>query len=241
MTWAEGPLLAFDLETTGVDVENDRLVTASVVEIQPGRAPVTRTWLADPGIAIPAEATAVHGISTEHARCHGHPIAGVVEQVHAALAASWRGEVPLVGFNAAFDVSLLDREVARHHTGAVAVTGSVVDPLVIDRGVDRYRPGRRTLAALCAHYGIALTRAHTADADALAAARLAWKLARAYPEQVGDLPVALLHEKQQTWHRDWAFGFADYLHRRGNTDRAVELRRTAEGWPLRPRPIPSLP
>lgn len=72
MSWISGPLLAFDLETTGTDVETDRIVTAAVVRLEAdGSVSRERTWLLDPGVAIPEQASAIHGISTERARAHG--------------------------------------------------------------------------------------------------------------------------------------------------------------------------
>ncbi len=71
MTWNAGPFLAFDTETTGVDVENDRVVTACLIKIVPGQLAETRNWLIDPGVEIPEAATAVHGVDTEKARNDG--------------------------------------------------------------------------------------------------------------------------------------------------------------------------
>lgn len=72
MSWISGPLLAFDLETTGTDVETDRIVTAAVVRLEAdGSVSAELTWLLDPGVAIPEQASAIHGISTERAREHG--------------------------------------------------------------------------------------------------------------------------------------------------------------------------
>src|SRR5699024_7823162 len=48
MSWSSGPLLGFDTETTGVDPENDRLVTAALVLRADGRT-TTRGWIVDPG------------------------------------------------------------------------------------------------------------------------------------------------------------------------------------------------
>lgn len=233
--WADGPLLAFDLETTGLDVESDRIVTAAVISIEPGGKPEVETWLADPGIDIPAAAAEVHGITTERARAQGDPAAQVVEQVHAALSERWNDTTPAICFNGSYDLSLLDRELHRHHAAELTLRGPVVDPLVIDRRVDRYRPGKRQLAAMCEHYGLNLDEAHTSHADALAAARLAWKLAKRYPDEVGTVPLAQLHDQQADWYREWALDFADYLGRRGNSERAEEVRGSAEAWPLRER------
>ena len=72
MTWMNGLRATFDLETTGVDVTTARIVTASLILLDPQGNVVRRgEWLADPGVEIPAGAAAVHGITTEYAREHG--------------------------------------------------------------------------------------------------------------------------------------------------------------------------
>ncbi|WP_263246980.1 exonuclease domain-containing protein [Saccharopolyspora rosea] len=248
-TWADGSLLAFDLETTGTDTAVDRVVTATVVSIRPGREPITRTWLADPGVEIPAESTEIHGISTEHARQHGRPAADVVAEVAAALAEEWSPDTPLCVFNAVFDLSMLHAELRRHHGRDLELGGPVVDPLCIDRHVDRYRKGKRTLGALCEHHRVRHDGAHTSTGDALAAARVAWRLARDYPAEVGQVPLDVLHTRQIEWHRTRTLGFADYLERQGRraadpaeaaelARRAAGVRMEADHWPLRTEPLP---
>lgn len=247
--WAEGSLLAFDLETTGTDTATDRLVTAAVIAIRPGQQPVTRTWLADPGVEIPEEAAAVHGISTEHAREHGQDAASVVAEVAEALA-EWGAETPLIAFRATFDLSLLHAELRRHHGREWDVAGPVVDPFCIDRAVDRYRKGKRTLSALCEHYEVRLDDAHTSAGDALATARLAWKLAKTHPDQVGTVPLATLHDQQVGWWRTQTESFADYLQRQSGKatdpaeaqrlrERAAGVREEADAWPLQRLPQPT--
>lgn len=61
-------LAVFDLETTGVDVTSARIVTAFVGVLSvDGTLISSRSWLADPGVEIPAGAAAIHGITTERA------------------------------------------------------------------------------------------------------------------------------------------------------------------------------
>ena len=82
MSWIDDPWMGFDTETTGVRALKDRLVTAALVLRIDGasyRSGVSApdqvaTWLTDPGIEIPEQATAVHGITTEQARRDGRPI-----------------------------------------------------------------------------------------------------------------------------------------------------------------------
>lgn len=67
-----GPLAAFDTETTGVDVETDRIVSAAVVvQDAPGARPRVSRWLVNPGVPVPEGATAVHGLTDEHLQRNG--------------------------------------------------------------------------------------------------------------------------------------------------------------------------
>jgi len=59
------PLAFIDLETTGIDVTNDRIVEIAVVKIYPDGKEEVRCRRVNPTIPIPKEATAVHGITDE--------------------------------------------------------------------------------------------------------------------------------------------------------------------------------
>lgn len=232
--WHTGTLVGFDLETTGTDPLTARAVTAAVVYVRPdGTAdPRSQRWLIDPGIRIPEQATAVHGITTEHARANGIPVGQAVLQIAAALQSAWTARCPIVVFNAAYDLTLLDASLARHGLPRLAErlgwpTAVIVDPLVIDRAVDRYRRGKRTLQAAAAHYGVTATDAHSADGDAVAACLVARAIAAGYPE-VGNAPADALHRQQAEWSRMWAAHFQAYLRSRGSADAVIDGT-----WPLR--------
>lgn len=237
MSWHTGRLAAFDIETTGTDTENDRIVTASVSLVGNGMDTVSRNWLVDPGVEIPAEATAVHRITTEMARTEGQPAAEAVSQITLLLAEQLAQDIPVIAFNARFDLTILDREARRYGLEPlVEMIGGpdamlVIDPYVLDKNYNMYRSGKRTLSILCQAYGITLDDAHTADADALAAARLAWKLANLAEElQQFDLPS--LHEHQIEWARSQAAELQSYFESKGRNERI-------EGaWPI--VPVPSL-
>ncbi|RXR27394.1 DNA polymerase III subunit epsilon [Oerskovia turbata] len=212
MSWTTGPLLGFDTETTGVDVTNDRIVTAALVRRVPGRSTEVRTWLVDPGVPIPAEAAAIHGISTEHAVTHGVAPGPALEEIASLIAADLAIGVPVVAFNAAFDLSLLDAELARH---ALPTLGErlggevtpVIDPLVLDRSLDRFRKGKRKLGDLCAHYGVTDGgNLHTADVDVLATLDVLEAMTRVFPE-LAEQDLGSLHRHQITAHRAWAENF----------------------------------
>lgn len=237
VTWHDGRLAAFDIETTGTDIESDRIVTAAVSLVGGGEDRVSFDWLVDPGVEIPAEATAVHGVTTERARSEGVPADQAVEELTALLAGQLADDVPVVAFNARFDLTILDREARRHGVEPLVerVGGTdgllVIDPYVLDKHVNRFRKGRRTLTVLCEAYGIPLTEAHAAGADALAAARLAWKLGRLYSE-LGETELFDLHESQVAWAAEQAASLQAFFAGQGRTE-TVE-----PAWPIvPPRPL----
>lgn len=235
MSWHNGPMVAFDTETTGTDPLEARVVSACVAHCRAGATPEVRSWLVDPGVEIPAEATAVHGISTEMARRDGEPPPAVLSALAAALVATWRSGRPTIVMNAAYDLTVLERELERHRLPSLGerLEGDamlVVDPLVIDRHVDRFRPGKKRLTDLCEAYSVLLDDAHTADGDALATARVAWRMATRFPQQLGD-DLTALHEAQLDWHRQWADRFEPWL--RENVDPEAVIERD---WPVRPSP-----
>lgn len=236
MSWTSGPLVAFDLETTGTDIESDRIVTAAVVAVDADeRPPEARTWLLDPGVTIPRQASAIHGISTEHARRHGVAAAPAIEEITATVAEVLNSGTPLVVMNARYDLSLLDRECRRHGIEPLAKRlpgGSslspVIDPLVLDKHVDRYRKGSRNLQALCEHYGVPLNDAHNAVADAVAAARAARSMGIKH-SVIGTLGPAELHDLQVRAAAEQAASLQRYLRRTSNPEATIE-----SAWPVVP-------
>ncbi|WP_460773976.1 exonuclease domain-containing protein [Microbacterium sp. GXF7504] len=218
----------FDLETTGVDVTTDRIVTAHVGLLdEHGRVVRAQGWLADPGVDIPEGATAVHGITGEHARMHGRPAAEVVAEVVAALRELLDAGIPVVAYNAPYDFSLLKHEAIRHGVPPILSPAPVFDPLVVDKRLDRYRRGKRTLEVVAAHYAVVLEGAHDAAADAVAAGRLAQALACRFP-----LPATAheLHVQQVAWAREQAESLTEYFVRIGRIDPAEVLDGS---WPIR--------
>ncbi|MGW0552326.1 exonuclease domain-containing protein [Streptomyces altiplanensis] len=235
MSWHLGRLCGFDLETTGTDVEQDRIVTACVVEVGGDQPVQSGNWLADPGIDIPDGAAKVHGITTEHARAAGQPAREAVEEVVAALAQVVLLGTPLVIMNAAYDLTLLDREARRHGvqplTDIVGDELIVIDPRVLDKQISR-RKGGRTLTNLCQHYDVRLDGAHSADADAIAACRVAWRIG-VRNAQLRETPVHELHRQQVAWAKEQGESLAAYFRRTPGKESWADGVRTE--WPLIPR------
>lgn len=222
--WYRGRLAAFDMETTGVDPCEARIVTAAVGVVGGGATPSWRSLLVDPGIEIPAEASAIHGVTTERARAEGTPAMEAVATLAEELADIWHDGMPVVIFNATYDLTVMRSELRRHGLPPLVV-GPVIDPLVLDRGCDRYRKGSRKLDAMCAHYGAKLDQAHDAASDALAAARVAYVLAQRYP-RVAYASLDELQDMQRRWAAEWHTALEA---RKRQSDPAAVVAR---GWPM---------
>lgn len=124
MGWHRELLIGFDLETTGTDPDEARIVTAAVVEFRGGEAVGGREWLADPGIPIPQDAVAVHGITNARAAADGRPAREVVAEIADVLVAHWRAGTPVVAYNAAFHLSMLAARWPRPGSPARSPSGT---------------------------------------------------------------------------------------------------------------------
>jgi DNA polymerase-3 subunit epsilon len=271
MTWHTGRMACFDIESTGVDPHRDRIVTSAVVFVGGGQPTVTREWLLQPTIPIPQGATDIHGITDAHAREHGtDPVAGVAD-IAATLLEATRAGTPVVGHNVVYDLTLLMAEVVRHghdHLAEqLATITPVIDTLVIEKHLDAFRPGKpngrrpdaacgpHTLVECCRLWGVALSEedAHGATADALAAGRLAWRLAT-QPDlfaqfdkrptdriRPADWPLDRLHAWQVETKRAQAESFGAYLVKQGKPDdvsRAWPVQEFPTGWSPEQVPAP---
>lgn len=238
--WYQDPFTVFDLESTGVDTREDRIVTgyAATVRLVDGRREVVpgAQVLINPGIPIPAGASAVHGITDEVVQKKGiTPVDGVYA-IAKALANSLQAHFPIVGFNLSYDFGLLHWELIRNGLPTLgemlgrsrdAGFGPVVDAHVLDKQVDPYRKGPRNLGATAKHYGVQLRDedAHSADADAMAAARVAVRIAKLRPE-IGEMGARQLHLRQKQWRSMQAAGLEAHF-RKTRPDAFVD-----RCWPL---------
>lgn len=229
--WWKRPVLSFDTETTGINVERARLVTWSVTLVDPdGRQLIDDGGTVYPdGFEIPEESSRVHGVDTETARMEGEQLPRALERIigYANLAETMG--VPLLAFNAPFDLTITLRELERAELPVPrsVLRGPVIDPLVIDRAYSR-RKGKRNLTANAEHYGVKLENAHTAAADALAAALVLYRQVERY-EKLQGMGLFDLHRHQAEAYAADKEGFEAYL-RRERKDDSVRLSRE---WPYR--------
>lgn len=237
--WQQMALNIFDAETTGVDPTTDRIVQAAFVQIRPGQRPKVRTWLVNPGIEIPKEASDIHGITTDQAREHGGDPAQMLFELTGLIALDLGAPetIPLVAFNAAFDLTLLEAENTRHgidtlasrlHQGRIR---PVVDPYVLDEQISR-RKGKRTLVDQCRHYTVPHTGAHDAAADALATGRLVPKIMAAAAKNKNNAGIVnysllSLHQAQIGWRAEQCDSLRAYFDREG-----IEHDGVRGDWPV---------
>lgn len=228
MSWHLGRMCGFDLETTGPDPLTARIVTACVVQVGGKQPAQTANWLTDvDGQTIPDEAANIHGVTTARAHADGVDLRQAVEEILGALTQVVLSGVPIVAMNARYDLTLLDREAERYGLDPLPAP-LVIDPFVIDKHVDKYRRGSRKLTALCEHYQVPIGEAHTADADAIAACRVAWRQGTMH-QPLAAMGLEQLHRAQVEWAADQAASLQQYFRKK-------DPAAVVEGaWPLIPR------
>jgi DNA polymerase-3 subunit epsilon len=246
--WFDCRFVSLDLETTDPEPTRARIVTASVLEIGGRRPTVSRSWIVDPDVEIPAGATAVHGITTEQAREVGELAGDAVPAIIDTLAARPDG-CPIVVFNAPYDLTVLDREARRCGVTPLQDRGPLlaIDPLTIDKHIHRYRPGSRKLGPMAEWYRVTTgADGHDADYDARLAAFLARRICRdalvirrddyernplqAEWDRIRCDPAAL-HAAQVRWYGFQARGLAVHFRQQG---KHADADRVREDWPLVP-------
>ncbi len=227
MEWPDSPLVGLDFETTGVDPLSDLPVQVALVwcDGQGGRR--HDCFLVDPEREIPEGAYEVHGISTARARAEGRSLEATAHYLHRHLSQAAARRVPVVAMNASFDVTIAECLFARAGLAPLDWR-AVIDPLVIDRRIDRYRKGKRRLENLCETYGVSLCSAHDAGQDAAAAVSLARAIGRRWPELAG-LEAEELTRLQEGWHKEWAVGFHTWCLEQGRPG----LEESDHLWPVR--------
>lgn len=155
--------VALDLETTGLDPRRDAIVSVAAIPFVDGRPDGGYVTLVDPGRPIPADSTAVHGLTDDAVR--GAPrIDGVLSPLDEVLG----GEV-IVGHSVAFDLAFLGR--ARRTLGLPRLRNRALDTALLAAAL---HPGwrRPTFEEIAARLGVDIVARHTAEGDALTAGRL---------------------------------------------------------------------
>jgi DNA polymerase-3 subunit epsilon len=176
--WTDLPVALIDVETTGRDASVDRVVEIGIAVGRGGQIVARYNWLIQPGLKIPDEARAVHGISDEDVADSPR-----FETIAHEVASALKDCVP-AAYNAPFDRAFLSNEFARagHNAaggerGAPALRREVewMDPLVWAREIQREERSK-ALGEVAARLGVPLEKAHRASDDAEAALRVLYAL-----------------------------------------------------------------
>jgi DNA polymerase-3 subunit epsilon len=173
------PVAVLDFETTGLPEQGGRACEVAAVRFEDG-IPVARfSSLINPGVPIPAEASAIHKITD--ADVAGKPS---LPEVASDLLRVCQGAVPCA-YSAMFDRHMLHQEISGTECPAFDPSQSWVDPLVIIRDVDKFvsGAGKNKLEVACKRHGVVLEGAHRALADCLATGGLLWALKK----RIGDI------------------------------------------------------
>ena len=152
----KNPIIFFDLETTGTNILRDRIVEISYIKVMPSGNETERTLRINPGMPIPAEATAIHHITDDDVK-NAPPF----KQVAQELANVFLG-CDIAGFNSnRFDVPMLMEEFLRAGVNIDLSRRKFVDVQTIFHKMEQ----RTLIAAYKFYCGKDLTEAHSANAD----------------------------------------------------------------------------
>jgi DNA polymerase-3 subunit epsilon len=233
MGWANGPMIGLDYETDSKDPFDAHVVTVSCIHYD-GTGLDTYFDVAKPTRPIPDEAAKIHGYSTERAEEEGSSEDEVLADLLEFLLPRWTETCPLVIFNAPYDLTLTHQRAETHKLCSpdaiptLASTLPIIDPLVLDKGIDRFRKGSRQLGAICKFHGIVLTDAHSSTADTKAAMRLAWRIGNTGPADIRDMSLMDLHRRQTTWYAGQAESLETYLRTKKQVVTTID-----RSWPIK--------
>ena len=167
------PICFFDLETTGIQVSKDRIVEISILKVFPNGNKESKTWLVNPEMKIPAETTAIHGISDE--KVANEPtfkeLAPIIYQMIK--------DCDLAGFNSdRFDIPLLAEEMLR-----AEIDFDMKNTVTVDVQTIFHKKEQRTLSAGYKFYcDKELDGAHSAAVDTNATYEILLAQLERYPD-----------------------------------------------------------
>ena len=227
--WINDKLAGVDLETTSAVPLTALPVSFALVHFDFGKVTRVRHALIDPGVEIPPEATAVHGISNADVQARGGGLEASVFGIAAELLKASANGIPVVGMNLVFDLTVLDSCLRRfgEDLRGLGWRGPAIDVLVLDRHVDKWRKGKRTLSALCEHYDVDPGESHSAKDDTIASVKVAIAIAEKFPE-IKHADVDTLFVLQQAWRREWTKEFSEYRVKQGQEP----LAESEQDWPI---------
>lgn len=203
----KNPLVFFDLETTGINITKDRIVEISLLKVHPNGKEEIRSRLINPEMPIPAQSTAIHGITDDDVKD-----SPTFKQVAKSLADMLEG-CDLAGFNSSrFDVPMLSEEFLR-----AGVDFDMSKRKFVDVQIIFHKKEQRTLEAAYKFYcDKELQNAHSAEADTIATYEVLKSQLDRYPDLEND--VAFLSKEYSSFNNN-----VDFAGRIIFDDKGVEV------------------
>lgn len=226
-------IVTFDTETTGIDTENDRIITCFMRARDGDRVVFEQNWVIDSGVEIPKEASDVHGMDTAWVREHGRKdVVDAIKEIADSLETHAHRGYVVCGFNHSFDLAILDAETGRHfipeHHLVFRSDVRFLDPCIFSRVFDKYVKGGHQLITVAKRNGIEIEedRLHAADYDVEVTEKLvpimlnrAWKeLADLRQGLTPDEFVTKLQEWQAEQKKEWAAHLTEYFESQGKRE-----------------------
>jgi DNA polymerase III subunit epsilon len=226
LPWRTRPIAMIDIETTGLDLYADSVVEMACVVLEGNKITRKFSTRVNPGVPIPAEATAIHGVSDAM-------VAKAPKFAEAAieLANCIGTEADLVvpaAFNAGFDKPFLAIEYVRHFGVVPWFCRSEVgwlDPYVYGRRAFKYEKGKKQLSDIARHCNVKADDAHTALGDCMTALRCLFRLAERRKDGELMIPEALgaAIERQDMFQADEAASMLEYMAKMRQDKAAKEV------------------
>jgi len=179
--WYDLPIAALDVETTGFDENEDRIIEVGIVHFLRGELVEAKGWLIDPGRPIPDAVVNLTGIRNEDVA--GKPsFAEVATEVQRALEGHG-----IVAYNLPFDRKFVSTALAREQL-RWPDDNPTFDPLILARQFHR-DAGSKRLGDVATRLGIDLVEAHRAVDDATVAGRVLYAFRDVLPPKLAELLV----------------------------------------------------
>ena len=176
------PLAVIDVETTGLEPEEDRIIEIGIIRFEQGEVVESYGELIDPGCELPEEVTEITGI--EPADLEGKPR---FEELAGPIHERLQG-VGIVAYNLSFDRGFVAAELERCGR-SWPEDAPTLDPLIFARQFFKNHP-RKNLGSIAKLLGIPLEEAHRATHDATVAGHVLYAFEDRLPERLEDLLVS---------------------------------------------------
>ena len=189
--WWDQPIVALDVETTGLSAEDDKIIEIALVKMRADQVEDVYCTLVQPGRPVGPDSERITGISDKD--LEGAPrFEEIAAEVHSRLEGC-----AVLAYNLAFDRGFIQKAL-KENGFAWPETAPMLDPLILARGVFPDQRGYK-LGLIAKRVGVSLEEAHRASHDAEAAGRVLYAMVDLLPEKLKELL-----ELQSEWAADFA-------------------------------------